>query len=493
MKRIVVTAVAVLIGISAFAQKIKIDKGEIRLDEKTIGYIEGKKPSFKIYNLDKSYAVIAELKNAPNAESLTLPWIELRDEATGKSNELEFMNKSRKFSAFNYDRSIIYELLDRNYFTAEGLHKEATETFINGPSAGIAAKKMGVQGDIDNASRLADTYQLSIDDAGVIYSIKAQNPDPADKRIGYIKMTSPSTNGELKYEVLDLDNYLIATWFAKAGMISGYDKFLNQELITYDKKVLKAAFDNSGNPTGYKMSKDITAMNIVRVLVGNDYTLQHQGLAEVQAMRTEQIQASTEKIKTARSNSANIYEQNGYVINEKGEKKSGPITVEFESINAESSSGMADMTAYGKTVTLKFTNEKGREKTENFKSKNGTRFCIDKNGKEECYLGLKTIGNTLAAAGSLNSLSFDFSSFYKILYEDNGYLILVDPLIPSDFIIKIPTQEKGLYTNKSSNDKLKKNVSEYLKCDSFVFENYDFKALEGLIKVLEDYKNNCNK
>ncbi|MNR36685.1 hypothetical protein D3C85_1546400 [compost metagenome] len=56
-------------------------------------------------------------------------------------------------------------------------------------------------------------------------------------------------------------------------MVSGYDKFLNQELITFDKKVLKATFDNRGNPIGYKMSKDITAMNIARVLVGNGYTL----------------------------------------------------------------------------------------------------------------------------------------------------------------------------------------------------------------------------
>ncbi|MBF4470622.1 hypothetical protein [Flavobacterium sp. HJJ] len=278
MKRIILTAVAILIGIGAFAQKIKIDKGEIKLDEKTIGYLEGKKPVFKIYSLDKSFSVTAELKNAPNEDSMKLPWIEIKNEATGKTNELDFKNKSRKFSAFNYDRSIIYELMDRGYFTADGLIKDAIESFINGESTGIAAKRLGVQGDIDKASRLADTYQLAIDDNGVIYSVKAKNPDPNDKRIGYIKMTSPSNNGELKYEVLDLDNRLIATWFAKAAMVSGYDKFLNQELITYDSKVFKATFDNRGNPIGYKMSKDITAMNIVRVLVGNGYSLSSQNL-----------------------------------------------------------------------------------------------------------------------------------------------------------------------------------------------------------------------
>jgi len=491
MKNYFLTILVLLYTVFSFAQKIKIEKGEIKLDEKTVGYIEGKKPIFTIYNLDKSYSVTAEIKSVPNEPSLTLPWIEVGDEAKGKSNELDF--KSRKFSAFNYDRSIIYELLDRNYFTAEGLNKQEIEKFLSSESTGISAKRLGVQNVIDQANKIADTYQLSIDDAGTIYSIKAQNPDPNDKRIGYIKVTSPATNGELQYEVVDLDNYRIATWFAKAGMTSGYDKFLNQELITFDKKVFKAAFDNHGNPIGYKMSKDNTAMNIVRVLVGNGYTLQHQGMAEVQERFVKQEKASNEKIKTERLNSANIYEQNGYVVNEKGEKKSGPITAEFESIKAEYSSGTSDMTSYGKTVTLKFTNEKGREKTENFKSKNGVRFCIDKAGKEECYLGLKTIGNTMAAAGSLNSLSFDFSSFYKIIYENNGYLVLVDPLLPSDFILKVPTEEKGLYTNKSSDDKLKKNATEYLKCDSFVFENYDFKTLQGLIKVLEDYKNNCNK
>ncbi|MBX9806531.1 MAG: hypothetical protein K2X95_01910 [Flavobacteriaceae bacterium] len=271
MGKNILTVIIMLISICGFAQKIKIDKGEIKLDEKTIGYIEGKKPVFKIYNLDKSYSVIAELKNVPNADSMTLPWIEFKNETTGKTNELDF--KSRKFSAFNYDRSVIYELLDRNYINTDGLNPEAIENFINGESTGIAAKRLGVQGDIDKANSLADSYQLGIDDNGVIYSIKAQNPDPADKRIGYIKMTSPSNNGELKYEIADLDGKLIATWFAKAGMVSGYNKFLNQELITFDNKVFKADFDNRGNPIGYKMSKDITAMNIARSLVGNGYTL----------------------------------------------------------------------------------------------------------------------------------------------------------------------------------------------------------------------------
>lgn len=489
MKKNILALMILLISIGSFAQKLKIDKGEIKLDDKTVAYVEGKKPVFKIYNLDKSYKITVELKQTLPVPAI--PVMVVKNEETAKFNEIAF--STGKFNPFNHEKSVINALLEHQYLSVAGLNKEATEGFINGEATGVSAKLLSAQNEKEEQNKVINAYQLSIDDNGTIYSVKAQNADPNDKKIGYIKITTPSTNGELKYEVLDLDRYLIATWFARSGSISGYNKFLNQELYTYDEKVLKAAFDNSGNPIGYKMSKDITAMNIVRTLIGEGYTLQHQGKAEVQALRTEQKEASIEKIKTERSNSANIYAKKGYVIDEKGEKKSGPITAEFESIKAESSSGMADMTAYGKTVTLKFTNEKGREKSEIFKSKNGTRFCIEKGGKEECYLGLKTIGNTMAAAGSLNSLSFDFSSFYKIVYEDNGYLVLVDPLLPSDFILKTPTQEKGLYTNKSSNDKLKKNVTEYLKCDAFVFENQDFKTLDGLIQVLKAYQSACAK
>jgi hypothetical protein len=276
MKKNLLTLIVMLISICGFAQKLKIDKGELKLDEKTIGFVEGKKPLFTIFSLDKSYSITAELKKAPNEDSMVLPWIEIKDEATGKSNELEFKNKSRKFSAFNYDRSIVYELLDRGMVGAEGLNKEAIESFINGESAGIAAKRLGVQGEIDNAGKIADTYQLAIDDYGTIFSVKAQNKDIDDKRIGFIRVTSPSQNGDLKYEVMDLDNNLVGTWFARGGMFSGYEKLLNQEVITFNGKVFKATFDNRGNPTGYKMSKDITAMNIVRVLVGNGYTLGSQ-------------------------------------------------------------------------------------------------------------------------------------------------------------------------------------------------------------------------
>lgn len=479
MKEFFLTLLVLFITVCNYGQKIKIDKGEIKFDEKRVAYIEGKKPVFKIYNLDRSYKVTIELKQIIPVPAI--PIIELKNEETGKFNEIAFT--TGKFNPFNSEKSVVNAMIEHNYLNADGLNREAIENLVNGEPSGVSAKLLGVQNNLEQEKNIIDSYQLSIDDAGTIYSIKAQNQDPLDKRIGYIKVTSPSTNGELKYEVLDLDNYLIATWFAKGAMYSGYNKLLNQELITFDMKVFKVAFDNHGNPIGYKMSKDITAMNIVRVLVGNGYTLQHQGIYYETERKNEQAKLNLENYETAKLNSINIYDENGFVVNEKGEKIAGAFKIEFEEIlNAKSNSNNSFVP--GQRL-YKTTGD-----YEVYQSKSGVRFCIDES--KECFIGLTCKGGNLISSG-LKALNADSSAFYKILYESDGCMILAYPNYLNEFILKIPTQEKGLNTTKVGDSKLKKNVAEYLKCDSFVFENYDFKTLEGLIKVLEDFKNNCKK
>jgi hypothetical protein len=271
MKKVVFTAITVLIGICAFAQKIKIDKGEIKLDEKTVAYIEGKKTLFKIFNLDKTYTVDIELKFLADG-AFGKRWMVVKSVATGKSNEVDY----KKFSPQNQEKSAVQAFIDQNFLTAEGLNTVAIENYINGESTGVSQKIKEEQNEIAKQNAYIDSFQLKIDDEGTIYSAIAKNPDPNDKKIGYVKMTSPSTNGSLKYEIIDLDNNIIATWFARRGTYKSYEKLLNEEVITFDEKVFKAAFDNRGNPIGYKMSNDITPLNIVTALVTNGYALGNQ-------------------------------------------------------------------------------------------------------------------------------------------------------------------------------------------------------------------------
>lgn len=501
MKRILLTAITVLISICAFAQKIKVEKGQVLLDGIAIAKVESPViKEYKISNLDGTNSIMAYMRVGN-----PYTFIELKDEGKTKSNEMNFV----KYSPFNIDRSIIQTLFSKGLMTANGIDIEKVNAFLNEPPSGLAAKYGYVQEEVLNAeAQIANSYQLSIDDSGAIYSQKilkeqqalTANDIPVVQRmdnrangiIGYIKMTLK--NGLIyKYEITDLDNYPIGFWFVEEGSAFGYNKFLNQQLITFDKKVFTVKqFGGSFMNPNYSLSKDDLAMDVVKKLIGNGYTLQHQGRIAESEMRVAQMEMSAANRKAAILNSKSIYNKNGYVLNEKGEKRTGTITAEFESTK-EYSNQITDIGVYGKTVALKFTDEKGKPEKEIFKSKNGIRFCIDKEEKEECYLGLKTIGNGMATAESIGSLSFDSSIFYKILFENSGYLVLVNPIVPSDLIIKIPNQEKGLYTNNSSIEKLKKNLAEYLKCDAIVFEDHDFKTLEGLIKVLEEYQKNCGK
>lgn len=488
MKKLIMTIALVLIGLVNQAQNFKVKGNKILIEDQAVALIDNKKALYTISSLDKTPKMTVEVKQIQYDNGAFDYWYEITDLAANKKTEIPYV-KSPNGSLFGYEKNLVANLIESprpllsQQGIDEGLLKEMTEASNFKVSEELELKKKKITEDYNNAIALYNANKITIDGVGNIlkngvFLGKISRRTTKDQ-IGYT---------QVDYTVFDFNNIKVGEYYQQGGLNPNNNSYLTQELLTLDKKVFRIKLDAYSGTS--PLSRDQNAINIVATLLYNGYELGGQ-MKEI--IHEQRIEATEQKIKIERSNSANIYEQNGYVINERGEKKSGPITAEFQSIKAESSSGMADMTAYGKTVVLKFTNEKGREKTEVFKSKNGVRFCIDKDGKEECYLGLKTIGNTMAAAGSLNSLSFDFSSFYKILYEENGYLILVDPLLSEDFILKVPSQEKGLYTNKSSNDKLKKNISEYLKCDSIVFENYDFKTLEGLIKILEDYKNTCNK
>lgn len=192
----------------------------------------------------------------------------VKDEKANKGNELDF----KKFSPQNQEKSAVETLMTNGYLDANGLNEVALNTFLNNSPSGVSQKIFQEQNEIDKQNKAISDLKLSIDDSGNIYSKTSQNTDPIIGRINIVLK-----NGSVeKYEVVDLDNYIIGTWFASLGTFKGYDKFLNQEIITYDNKVFPIKFDNSGNFVGYKMSKDVTAMNIIFKLILNGYQLKHQ-------------------------------------------------------------------------------------------------------------------------------------------------------------------------------------------------------------------------
>lgn len=270
MKKIICTVTAALLTVCAFAQEIKIKNDEVKLDDKAVAYIEGKKPNLQILSLDKQYSVSAELKFL---ESTGKRWMILKSAKTGKTNEVDY----KKFNPLNQQKSVIEAFIDKGFVSAEGLNTEAIENFINGESSGVGNKIKDEANAANGKQKRIEGYQVTIDDAGVIYSAITKNPN--NKKIGNIKIVSTTALGVQKYEVYDLDQNLIATWYNMSSKHPGYDKFLYEELITFDNKVFKIKYESSGANIQYRLSADKTALNIVNELIDNKYVLQHQGTA----------------------------------------------------------------------------------------------------------------------------------------------------------------------------------------------------------------------
>jgi hypothetical protein len=267
MKKNISIVIATIFTVCAYAQEIKVKNNEIKFDDKVVGYVEGKKQNFQVLSLDKQYAVNAELKFL---ESSGKRWMVLKSIKTGKTNEVDY----KKFNPLNQQKSAIEAFIDKGFLSSEGLNIDAIENFINGESSGVSNKIKEESSAATEKQRRMESYQITIDDSGLIYSSIAK--DPNNKNIGTIKIAATTSLGVQKYEVFDLDGHLIATWYNMSSKHNGYDGYLYEQFITFDNKVFKVKQDNSGI-IQYKFSTDKTALYIVKELIFNGYILQHQG------------------------------------------------------------------------------------------------------------------------------------------------------------------------------------------------------------------------
>ncbi|MFH6996627.1 hypothetical protein ACHRVZ_01780 [Flavobacterium sp. FlaQc-57] len=302
MRKSICTVIATILTICSYAQEIKVKNDEVKLDDKTVAYITGKKPSLQILSLDKQYTVNAELKFL---ESSGKRWMVLKSLKTEKTNEVDY----KKFNPLNQQKSVIEAFIDKGFLSADGLNIDAIENFINGASSGVADKIKGeATAAIEKKNSIAN-LKISIDDAGAIFS-------GSNNKIGTIKIAQTTSAGIQKYEVLDLDNYVIATWYNMSSKHPGYDKFLYEELITFDGKVIKVKPDTFGT-LQYKMSTDKTALNIVGELLSSGYVLQHQGTAAEQVKKEEKLKADQEIAALAKEADNRIYEQKPFAMDAK--------------------------------------------------------------------------------------------------------------------------------------------------------------------------------
>lgn len=258
MRKILATLCFITLSMS-FAQDVKIKDGIITLDKKEIAKIITEKFVYKISSLDNTYSVTMTKKYVELPTQII--WLELKDEKQNLTNELNF----EKFSPFGVEKSVVKTMIIKDFLNSNGLNETAINAFLNGEKNNISEKYLGNQSKIQEENELAASYNLRLNDNGNV--TRASNQLVICK----IELILNENKGVQKYLVTDANGNLIATWLPKMGQYAGYNDFLNEEIITIDKKVFKVKFDNSGNFVGYKMSLDVTAKNIINKLAVNGY------------------------------------------------------------------------------------------------------------------------------------------------------------------------------------------------------------------------------
>lgn len=187
---------------------------------------------------------------------------------------------------------------------------------------------------------------------------------------------------------------------------------------------------------------------------------------------------------------SNIENEKGYIVNNLGEKTEGYVFLKFHIDPTTQKNGVIDVDAskLGKQGSIKYINNKGKNKTISFKSKDNIIVHVQsEDGKESVYEGINITGNLLEAP----TLSITDNSGFLKLEGNEGYINYYLEVITGNTIIKIKDFSKGyrLGENEINKDfsKLKKYLGE--KSDDFDFSKYDFKKKEDIIQMIKELNN----
>ncbi|MGV0967305.1 hypothetical protein [Empedobacter falsenii] len=471
MKKILL-CVSILAVIYTSAQDIDIKKGKVLFDKKEVALVEGKKRVYTLSDLQNKPILSIEVKDniLPNGESID--YYTLTDLATNETNDV--VARQSKFS-FSLEKGTIrtfsegdYRLLNENGFDKTLINKVITTNKKNYQEV-YNTKKDSINKVLNEATTLVKKNNIIFNASNG--TIVNQETYPAKKIIiGSLKQV------DNKFYLKE-NELTVGIWENKRFTLeNGNSYYIQGPLMSSAKVQIDEKFAN--HLIGFALLEGY----------GLENQLYYKKEEEKKQMMAENYLDYQNKVADAKSNSSNLYDVPGYLIDEKGNKVEGKLSINFEDIsqNIQKSNVGSIPENYGKSVFVKALNEKGKEKSTRYKSNTGAKFCTDSG---DCYIGLKTVGNVFNSIGNVMSLSTDFSYFYKILNEDNGFLILEEPS-NNKLYIKIPNQEKALYLGNNNDDKLEKNFNEYIKC-SLNATDFDLKSVDGIKIFFEKYKTTC--
>lgn len=471
-----------LLPMLGIAQKIKTKKDRVLIDEKEVAILNDKvRDQYILSDLAGKKQLTAEYKSLMEGQTIINQWLVVTSADGTKSTEIPYEVLITSFSA----NRIVLHLLSVKYglFDSNGFNQAKIDEFFSIERESISDKslkaKAGALNDQKEKNEKIARYQPFVKTDGTILFGGNAGTNIVGKAIG-----SPYTpfGANNTVSIYDLDNMLVAN--AKITGNANNDvevELYNDSKFTYQSKKRYSGQDDSG------FIKDL-----VGELVFRDITLGRQAKAYKAALLAE-------KTKLAKERSSNIYNVRGYAVDGKGVRYDGIITAQFEmlDINQTGNTEVVDaIDKYGKSVTIKYKNEKGSDRSITLSSKDNVKFFVkNADGSETGYEGMKVKGDAAKKLSNAMSLGFNNAYFYKVLFSEKGNTLLVDPVEADRFVIKIKNNPTGQMVDKRNNKNLSTELSEYLSaCPALAKEikdgAFDLKIEENLVTIVKEF-NTC--
>lgn len=485
MKSSLLLTTFLFIGSLSMAQEIKVKKGEILLDDKAVAKLEKKDKAYNISDMGNKLLLKAVITSVtPLNNQASKSWLQLTG-ANGIVKELElsskagftlssekYLSENLVFNALSLFTGGIDEAKASAYFQAEDRHISTQEDIY-----------------IENIKRMEKTEDsiakidaISIDRAGNVSSKGNKIGSLVKKTVAVDKMFGD----DLSYAILDMNKFVVAQLVFSTGMKAAKNKEIT--IKTFDEK----SFTINTKYTSDDMATDILAKRVVYKLYANGYRLGNMK-AELDRAQADKNKAYGDIVQGIKNKSLNIYDARGYVVDARGNRKEGEVTIEFESIDAKlkPNSGMADITSYGSSVALKVNG-----KNEFYKAKDGVRFCAG----DRCFIG--AMGSEDGGLGNDSGSQLSMlgeSQFFQVVYENDGNYVVSHVKHPEYFYLKLKNNNKAIYLGDKgafgtkAADKIKKAFDKYVNCTALDFSKFNTKTKEGLMEVVTAYQTSCNK
>ncbi|QHI36481.1 hypothetical protein IMCC3317_18440 [Kordia antarctica] len=482
MKKIVF--ILLLLPVLAISQKIKIKKNKILFDKKEVAIFEDgderNKYTFKYLSGEKAFD--AAYKAISVSAIQDHQYVEMTS-ADGKKTEIPYEILQTSFSS----KKIIIRLLSQKYnmIDANGINKEAVAAFFAEERESISEKYMQAAAaaklEADERKQTVGRYKPYVKPNGTITFGGSQGT----KIVGKVYYSA----SEKAYAITDLDGIKVATAeeSRKMGSTAAVVKTYTDETFEFDE----------GSKTMFtgRFSRTFGQL-FVESMVGRGYVFGRQA-------KKQKSELHKEKVKIAKENSVNLYGVSGSVTDKKGKKYDGTVYVVFEKLELEPGqqvAGLHDMNSidnFGKDISIRYENDKGRTRIKKFSAKDGISFTAMDEGVEKTFHGMKTKGNALKKLSNATNFGFNNSYFYEEIYEENGHMLLVKPGEEGTYVIKVKDEKSGFMIDDRNNEKISKALAKYLgKCKQVASDlkagEFDVNNEENLKQIIQEY-NDCGK